>query len=89
MSDLQLLLDCDAALAKVELHRHLSEIWMTPAENSREWHYVAEGTWDILGTGPNAPVIELTHSDGYGGLQSPEPASLVLPFSFELVEVAA
>jgi site-specific DNA recombinase len=56
---------------------------------AEEWHYVAEGTWNLLGTGPNAPVLGLAHSDGCGGLQCTEPASLVLPFRFELVQVAA
>ena len=66
LSDLQGLLNRDAALAKAELHSHLSEIRMTPTEG-QEWHYVAEGTWSLLGTGPNAPVLGLAHSDGCGG----------------------
>ena len=67
ISDLRALLNQDAALAKNELHSHLSEIRMTPTEGREEWHYVAEGTWNLLGTGPNAPVLELAHSDGCGG----------------------
>jgi site-specific DNA recombinase len=67
ISDLRGLLNREAALAKSELHSHLSEIRMTPAEKREEWHYVAEGTWDLLGTGPNAPVLGLAHSDGCGG----------------------
>jgi hypothetical protein len=61
------LLNRDAALAKSELHSHLSEIRMTPTEKREEWHYVAEGTWNLLGIGPNAPVLELAHSDSCGG----------------------
>jgi signal transduction histidine kinase len=66
ISNLQGLLNRDAALAKLELHTHLSEIRMTPTEG-QEWHYVAEGNWDLIGRGPNAPVLELAHSDGCGG----------------------
>ena len=65
--DLRGLLGRDAALAKSELQRHLSEIRMTPAEDRKGWHYVSEGNWDLLGTGPNAPVPGLAHSDGCGG----------------------
>jgi site-specific DNA recombinase len=67
ISDLRGLLNRDAGLAKRELHSHLSEIRMMPAEGREEWHYVAEGTWNLLGTGPNAPVLGLAHSDGCGG----------------------
>ncbi|HXY23559.1 MAG TPA: recombinase family protein [Candidatus Acidoferrum sp.] len=67
ISDLSSLLNRDAVLAKAELRKHLSEIRMTPTEDRKEWHYVAEGTWDLLGTGPNAPVLGLAHSDGCGG----------------------
>jgi hypothetical protein len=73
LRDLRLLLNRDARLAKAELHRHLSEIRMIPTEGRQDWHYVADGTWDILGTGPNVPVIELAHSDGCGG---PQPSEL-------------
>lgn len=67
ISDLRSLLGRDAALAKAELHSHLSEIRMTPAKGRGEWHYVAEGSWNLLGTGPNAPAFGLAHSDGCGG----------------------
>jgi site-specific DNA recombinase len=67
ISNLRGLLNRDAALAKSELHSHLSEIRMTPVEKREEWHYVAEGTWNLLGTGPNAPVVGLAHSNGCGG----------------------
>jgi hypothetical protein len=67
ISDLRSLLARDTALAKAELHSHLSEIRMTPIEDREEWHYVAEGSWNLLGTGPNAPVMQLAHSDGCGG----------------------
>jgi site-specific DNA recombinase len=67
ISDLRSLLHRDPALAKAELNRHLSEIRMTPDGESGEWHYVAEGSWNLVGTGPNAPVLGLAHSDGCGG----------------------
>jgi site-specific DNA recombinase len=67
ISNLQGLLNRDPALAKAELHNHLNEIRMIPNRGSREWHYVAEGSWNLLGSGPNAPVMELAHSDGCGG----------------------
>lgn len=65
--NLQALLNHDPALAKAALHSHLSEIRMIPNRGSREWHYVAEGSWNFLGSGPNAPVMQLAHSDGCGG----------------------
>lgn len=67
ISDLRGLLNRDATLAKRELHSHLSEIRMTPTGVDKEWHYVTEGTWNLLGTGPNAPALTLAHSDGCGG----------------------
>jgi hypothetical protein len=57
---------------------------MTTTEYREEWHYVAEGNWNLLGTGPNTPVLELAHSDGCGGLQCTKD------FRYELThEVAA
>ena len=67
ISDLRSQLNRDTALAKAELQKHLSEVRMTPAKDGEDWHYVAEGNWDLLGTGPNAPVLGLAHSDGCGG----------------------
>jgi hypothetical protein len=58
---------------------------MTTTEDREEWHYVAEGNWSLLGTGPNTPVLlELAYSDGCGGLQCTEAASLILPFRYSL-----
>jgi len=67
ISNLRTLLNQDTALAKAELHKHLSEIRMMPTEDRDDWYYVAEGSWNLLGNGPNAPVPELAHSDGCGG----------------------
>jgi site-specific DNA recombinase len=68
ITDLRTLLNRDVALAKAELQSHLSEVRMTPVARKKEWNYIAEGNWSLLGTGPNAPVIGLAHSDGCGGL---------------------
>ena len=67
ISGLRTILQRDPALAKSELQSHLSEIRMTPTPEGDDWHYVAEGTWNLLGAGPNAPVLALAHSDGCGG----------------------
>jgi hypothetical protein len=44
-------------LAKQELHSHLSTIRMFPTEGGEGWYYIAEGTWDLLGTDPLAPIF--------------------------------
>jgi site-specific DNA recombinase len=67
VADLRTLLGRDVVLAKSELRNHLGEIRMTPAEDKKNWHYIAEGSWNLLGTGPSAPVLGLAHSDGCGG----------------------
>ncbi len=67
ISDLRSQLNRDTALAKAELQKHLREVRMAPTKDGEDCHYVAEGNWDLLGTGPNAPVLGLAHSDGCGG----------------------
>lgn len=67
IGDLRTLLNRDRVLAKAKLRNNLTEIRMSPVEGRKEWHYVAEGNWNLVGTGPNAPVFELAHSDGCGG----------------------
>ena len=52
IASLRGLLNRDPALAKSELQKHLSEIRMTPTEDHKDWHYVAEGTWDLLAGNP-------------------------------------
>ena len=61
ISNIRTLLQQDIALAKAELQSHLSEIRMTPTQKGEDWSYVVEGTWNLLGTGPNAPVPGLAH----------------------------
>ena len=47
----------NSPLAKQELHSHLSAIRMFPTEDGEGWYYIAEGTWDLLGTDPYAPIF--------------------------------
>ena len=47
----------NSPLAKRELHSHLSAIRMFPTEGGEGWYYIAEGTWDLLGTDPLAPIF--------------------------------
>ena len=49
ISNLQDLLNEKAPLAKAELHRHLDKAQMTPSSDGKDWHYIAEGDWDLLG----------------------------------------
>lgn len=67
IADLRKLLEHDAVLAKSELQSHLSEVRMIRTRGEQEWQYVAEGSWNLLGTGHSAPVLVLAHSDGCGG----------------------
>ena len=67
VTNLRRLLSRDTALAKSDLQSHITEIRMMPTEDGREWYYIAEGNWNLLGTGPSAPVLGLAHSDGCGG----------------------
>jgi site-specific DNA recombinase len=67
LRDLRGLLNQDPVLAKAELHSHIKEIRMIPRAGASDWHYEAVGSWDVLGSGPNAPVLALAHSDGCGG----------------------
>ena len=47
----------NSPLAKQELHSHLNAIRMFPTEDGEGWYYIAEGTWDLLGTDPYAPIF--------------------------------
>jgi site-specific DNA recombinase len=69
LKNLRQLLNRNAILAKAELRKHLGEVRMIPIHGKNEWHYVAEGAWDLVGSnvGPSAPVPVLAHSDGCGG----------------------
>ena len=49
----------ESPAAKQELHSHLSAIRMFPTEDGEDWYYVAEGTWNLLGTDPLAPDMRV------------------------------
>src|ERR1039458_8973926 len=57
------LLNANSPLIKPELHRHLSTITMHPVGNGYEWHYEAEGSWNLLGTDKNTPQEEQAAQD--------------------------
>jgi hypothetical protein len=57
----------NSPLAKQELHSHLSAIRMFPTEDGEGWYYIAEGTWDLLGTDPYAPDIRGSRRRAYSG----------------------
>ncbi len=52
---------------------------MTPAEKREVWHYVAEGTWNLVGTGGWFP----------GARYVPNTQFLSIPFRNELIHSAA
>ena len=61
LANLQEILSGETALARTELQKHVGEIRMVPQYGEGRPHYLAEGTWDLLGkeTGPShntAPV---------------------------------
>lgn len=49
LADLQGLLSGETAPARTELQRHISQIRMVPQHGEGRPHYLAEGTWDLLG----------------------------------------
>ena len=57
IQNLQHLCSENSAAAKQELHRHLSAVRMFPSEDKEGWYYIAEGTWNLLGTDPLAPIF--------------------------------
>ena len=50
ISSVLTLLNHDVVLAKKELRRHITQIRMLPAKCGGVWNYVAEGSWDLLGS---------------------------------------
>jgi site-specific DNA recombinase len=50
IADLRVLLNHDAMRAKTEIQRHVTEIRMLPANDRKGWHYIAEGSWNLLGS---------------------------------------
>ena len=53
ISDLRGLLNRDVMLAKAEMRKHLDEVRMIPTAGLKAPHYVAEGSWNLLGTSSN------------------------------------
>ena len=62
ITNLRDLLNQKGPLAKAELHRHLHEVRMLPSRGEKDWHYVAEGDWDLLGA-DSSMVTERQFSD--------------------------
>jgi site-specific DNA recombinase len=53
ISDLRGLLNRDVILAKAEVRKHLDEVRMIPTAGQTAKHYVAEGSWNLLGNNSN------------------------------------
>jgi len=59
IQNLQCLFSEQSPAAKQELHRHLGVVRMYPSLDGEGWYYIAEGTWDLLGTDPLAPEMRV------------------------------
>ena len=57
--NLHVLCSEESPAAKQELHKHLTAVRMFPLEDGEGWYYIAEGTWDLLGTDPLAPEMRV------------------------------
>ena len=76
----------NSPLAKQELHSHLSAIRMLPTEDGEGWYYVAEGTWDLLGIDPYAPIYGVPQTGVFGWLRGVDlNANLALKISNLLI----
>jgi len=42
---------------------------MFPTEDGEGWYYIAEGTWDLLGTDPLAPIFGVPAEGRIGWLR--------------------
>ena len=66
LSDIRQLLSkqeaVDPATVRTELRKHVSEIRMSPHPGNKRSHYVAEGSWDLVGkeTGPHHEAAPLS-----------------------------
>jgi len=85
------LLNENAPLAKTELRRHLDEVRMLPSNDGDDWHYVAEGKWDLLGA--DSSLVSRRQSNDWrlemvAGARN-APNALLLPFRYELLRGAA
>jgi hypothetical protein len=91
ISNLRNLLNEKAPLAKAELHRHLGEIRMIPANDGKNWNYDVEGSWDLLGS--DSSLVSRRRPldwrlEMVAGACN-HPNWLVLRFCFELIRKAA
>jgi hypothetical protein len=59
IQNLQSLSRLESPAAKEELHSHLSAVRMYPSEDGEGWYYSAEGAWDLLGTDPHEPKMQV------------------------------
>ena len=55
----------DAPRAKAELHKHVTEIRMTPSQDEGKRFYVAEGKWDITGLNESGPQLQIGKEGQY------------------------
>ena len=92
IQNLQQLFSEESPAAKQELHSHLSAVRMFPLEDGEGWYYIAEGTWDLLGTDTHEPNVRVVPVDGRIRLVAGacnHPNCLVLPFRLSMVRAAA
>ena len=59
IQNLQSLFREQSPAAKREFHRHLGVVRMYPSVDGEGWYYIAEGSWDLLGTDPLAPDMRV------------------------------
>ena len=86
IQNLQGLSKLESSAAKEELHSHLSAVRMYPSVDGEGWYYIAEGTWDLLGTDPLAPEMRVCEEGRIrmvaGACNHPNVPSI--PFSFTI-----
>jgi hypothetical protein len=49
LGDLRKLLNADVQRARAELAKHVTDIRLVPVQAASQSHYIAEGTWDLVG----------------------------------------
>ena len=71
LMDLKGLLNQDVTAAKAWLSEHVDSITMTPAAEGKNRHYVASGTWDLLGRTESPTVKAGIQMVAGGGFEPP------------------